>query len=97
MGFIRRMAATANMTPFRVILALLVLSSLLGLQAWQTIYKRDDWPLSAFPMYSGLQGRYTSRVILVGVTPEGEVPLGKKYTRPLVGARLRWALRKHDK
>ena len=60
-----------------------------GLTLWQVATQRDDWPLSCFEMYSGLQGPVTSRTSAVGVSDEGEFALGGIKLGPFGGARLR--------
>jgi hypothetical protein len=92
--FLNEFATQANMKPARVVVALAVLFSLFGLQVWQTLKLRDDWPLSSYPMYSGLQSSTATRQALVAVTEHGEVPLDPEYTRPLGGARLQQLLRR---
>jgi hypothetical protein len=91
--FLNEFAAQANMKPARIVAALTVLFSLLGLQVWQTLKRRDDWPLSSYPMYSGIQKRTATSQSLVAVTERGEVPLDNEYTRPIGGRRLQQLLR----
>jgi hypothetical protein len=61
--------------------------------AWQMATGRDDWPLSSVGMFSRLQSPGFSRVVLVGVSEGGEVPLDDSLMRPLGSARLLRALR----
>jgi hypothetical protein len=60
-----------------------------GATAWEVAGRRDDWPLSAFDMYSDLQGKTTSRTLLRGVSDQGEFELQSAQTAPIAGARLR--------
>lgn len=62
--------------------------------AWQVSERRDDWPLSSFPMYSHKQGGWASKNVVLGVTPDGEYPLGPDELGPLRGARLTHLLSK---
>ncbi len=80
------------MSVGRVALATGLCSTVVGLQVWQTIAERDDWPLSSYPMYSWRQPSGATRFTLVGVTAAGEKVLTSEYTRPLTGARLRAVL-----
>lgn len=59
------------------------------LTIWQSVGKRDDWPLSDFSMYSTRQGKGASRTVLRGVSGDGEFPLTNRHTAPLSGPRLR--------
>ncbi len=61
----------------------------IGLTIWQIKGQRDDWPLSSFEMYSGLQGKVASRSVTVGVSDEGEFDLTGVSLGPIGGARLR--------
>jgi hypothetical protein len=61
----------------------------IGLTIWQIEAQRDDWPLSSFEMYSGLQGKVASRTATVGVSDEGEFDLTGVSLGPIAGARLR--------
>jgi hypothetical protein len=60
-----------------------------GATAWEVAGGRDDWPLSAFEMYSDLQGKTISRTVLRGVSDQGEFDLQSAQTAPISGARLR--------
>jgi hypothetical protein len=60
-----------------------------GLTIWQVKTQRDDWPLSSFEMYSGLQGSVASRTVTVGVSDEGEFNVGRAKLGPFGAARLR--------
>lgn len=59
-----------------------------GATIWQVSGLRDDWPLSSFKMYSGLEGGVASRAILKGVSDRGEFDLEGEMV-PFGGARLR--------
>jgi hypothetical protein len=59
-----------------------------GATAWQVIAERDDWPLSAFEMYSNRQGPKASRSYVRGVSDTGEFELADGML-PVGGARLR--------
>lgn len=59
-----------------------------GATIWQVATRRDDWPLSNFEMYSGLEGPVSSRSVVKGVSDQGEFDL-KGDMLPLGGARLR--------
>jgi hypothetical protein len=63
--------------------------AVLGSTVWQVVGKRDDWPLSSYPMYSGKQGPSTSRDVLVGVGDNAEFRLSGSQLPPVGGARLR--------
>jgi hypothetical protein len=63
--------------------------SFVALTLWQIAARRDDWPLAAFQMYSGLQSPVVEREVVRGVSDDGEVELGAEQTAPLGGARLR--------
>jgi hypothetical protein len=63
--------------------------SFVALTAWQIAARRDDWPLAAFHMYSGLQSPVVEREVVRGVSDDGELELGAEQTAPLGGARLR--------
>jgi hypothetical protein len=54
----------------------------------QILTKREDWPLSSFPMFSGVSefGRPATRTLLVGVTEEGEIPLRPSSLSALMSA-----------
>ncbi len=60
--------------------------------AWQMATGRDDWPLSSVGMFSRVHPAAFSRVVLVGVSEGGEVPLDDSLMRPLGSARLLRAL-----
>ena len=55
---------------------------------WQVATQRDDWPLSCFNMYSGLEGPVASRSFVRGVSDQGEFELADEMM-PVGGARLR--------
>lgn len=74
--------------PLRVSVAVCALS-FVGLTIWQIAARRDDWPLSAFEMYSGLQGNVASRSFVKGVSDNSEFELRGGQVGPLGGARLR--------
>jgi hypothetical protein len=63
--------------------------SFVAATVWQIAAGRDDWPLSGFQMYSGLEGSTTHRRVVRGVSDVGEFALEGVHTRPLSGARLR--------
>jgi hypothetical protein len=63
--------------------------SFVTLTAWQIAARRDDWPLAAFQMYSGLQSPVVERELVRGVSDDGEFELSAEQTAPLGGARLR--------
>lgn len=60
-----------------------------SLTVWQVSAQRDDWPLSSFEMYSGLQGTTASRSVVKGVSEDGEFDLASGQIGPFGGARLR--------
>lgn len=68
---------------------LLVAFAFVAATGWQVATKRDDWPLSAYKMYSGLQPKTAHRVALRGVSDTGEFPLESRHTFPFTGSRLR--------
>src|SRR5687768_337986 len=85
------MSAATNATvslPKRVCIGAVALL-FVGLTIWQVEAQRDDWPLSSFEMYSGLQGKVASRTVTVGVSGEGEFDLGRAKLGPFGAARLR--------
>jgi len=55
---------------------------------WQVATQRDDWPLSCFKMYSGIEGPVTSRSFVRGVSEQGEFELADDVI-PVGGAQLR--------
>jgi hypothetical protein len=79
----------ANISSPRFCIALGLCVSIAAAQVWQAVSKRDDWPLSSYPMYSELQSRVIQRYTLAGVTAEGEVELTSDYTSPWTRGRLR--------
>ncbi len=81
----------------KVALSCLAIAYVLA-SAWQVAARRDDWPLSKFGMYSGMQGRSVARFDLVAVSGRSDgARIPSECTRPLGGSRLRWALRKLDR
>jgi hypothetical protein len=74
--------------PRRIGVGVAALSFVL-LTLWQIAARRDDWPLAAFQMYSGLQSPVVEREVVRGVSDGGEFELGADQTAPLGGARLR--------
>ncbi len=64
---------------------------------WQVLERRDDWPLSSYPMYSHQQGVWASKSFLFGVTPEGEYALAPGELGPIGGARLTHLLSKLER
>lgn len=89
MGILARTSERARMSPLRVTVAVVILGVIALAQLLQTIFERDDWPLSSFPMYSWKQPRVVTQYELVGVTAEGEHKLTPQHTAPLTNARLR--------
>jgi len=72
----------------------LICAGILAAQFWQSVDKRDDWPLSSYPMYSGIQGKSASRWRVLGVDQNGSFELKGKHLAPLAGARMRHLLRR---
>jgi hypothetical protein len=64
-------------------------AAFIALTVWQIVARRDDWPLSSFDMYSGLEGKVSSRSVIKGVSEQGEFALTGEHTSPFGGARLR--------
>lgn len=89
MGILARTSERASMSPLRVVVALVLCGLIVLSQLLQTIFERDDWPLSSFPMYSWKQPPVVTQFELVGVTAEGEEKLTPQHTAPLTNARLR--------
>lgn len=71
------------MSPRRLALGLSWVCALLVLQIWQVVAKRDDWPLSSFPMYSGLQRGSVTREELRAVAVDGELSFTAEHLEPL--------------
>jgi hypothetical protein len=87
-GALVKLSEWAGMSPPRVSIAIL-LCGLIGCgQLIQTALKRDDWPLSRYPMYSSRQSPKVTTFSLVGVTANGEVELPSSHTAPLSRRRV---------
>lgn len=97
---LNELAKGFSMSPARLVIGASWICALIGLQAWQTLAKRDDWPLSSYPMYSGAQPGHISRGELLAVSPAGEVSLTAEQVDPMtprtVGMVLRHASPKHQ-
>lgn len=87
------------MSPRRLAFGLSWVGVLIGLQVWQVAAERDDWPLSSFPMYSGLQRGTVTRQELRAVAASGELSFTAEHLEPLsprtVSMVLRHAGAKH--
>ena len=60
--------------------------------AYEVKNDRDDWPLSTYNMYSGIQGRHYGQRALVGVSDKGEFQLDGAATMPLTDATTKYVL-----
>jgi hypothetical protein len=71
---------------FKIIRYTLLAYALLTL--WQVFDKREDFPLSSFPMFAQVRGfpGTAGRTVLVGVNDHGEVPLDGKNISNLMSA-----------
>src|SRR5690606_32422711 len=92
LGGLAGLAARYEMSRGQLLLASAVLTVYVLLQGWQVVTHADDWPLSAYKMYSGLQGGTAVRDRVVGVSSDGEFPLPSRHTKPLRDSRLRHVL-----
>lgn len=52
-------------------------------QIWQVVAQRDDWPLSSYPMYSGLQRPHVMKQELRAVSASGELEFTSEHLEPL--------------
>lgn len=78
----------------RVVLSALFLFYIGG-QTFDVVLKREDWPFSNYPMYSGVRGSTISREEVVGVTANGEIKLKPtKHFAPLDNTRFQRVLKK---
>ena len=74
---------------------------LIGGQAFDVVFEREDWPFSSYPMYSEPAPSTATRVEFVGIGPQGEFPLTPEiYLAPLDRSRFQRVLslirRGHD-
>lgn len=84
------------MAPRRLALGIFWVCGLMGLQIWQVAAKRDDWPLSGYPMYSGLQRAHVSREELRAVAASGELSFTSEHLEPLSPRTVSMVLRHSD-
>lgn len=70
-------------SPRRLAFGSLWVVGLVALQIWQVVSKRDDWPLSSYPMYSGLQRPGVVREELRAVAATGELTFTAEHLAPL--------------
>lgn len=64
-------------------------------QLFDIVLKREDWPFSNYPMYSGVRRNTISREEIVGVTTKGEITLNPgKHFAPLDNTRFQRVLSK---
>lgn len=84
-----------DMTPGRRAFISVLLLFYIGGQMFDVILKREDWPFSNYPMYSGVRGSTISREEVVGVTAGGEITLKpSKHFAPLDNTRFQRVLKK---
>jgi hypothetical protein len=84
------------MSPWRLAFGLSWVGVLIGLQVWQVVAKRDDWPLSSYPMYSGLQRGTVTRQELRAVAASGELSFTADQIEPLSPRTVSMVLRHAD-
>jgi hypothetical protein len=84
------------MSPRRLAFGLFWVCGLAVLQIWQVVANRDDWPLSAYPMYSGLQRNHVSKEELRAVSVDGEHSFTTEQLYPLSPRTVSLVLRHSD-
>ncbi len=96
MSNLQAMARDFAISPRRFWIGLFWVCGLIVLQIWQVVGKRDDWPLSAYPMYSGLQRPTASKEELRAVAVDGELSLTENHLEPLSPRTVALVLRHAD-
>jgi hypothetical protein len=85
-------ACASGMSRRQVIAASLIVLALAGLQLFDILFQREDWPFSSYPMYAARQGDHIAWLRVYGVAHSGELALiPELYLRPLDTARLNYS------
>ena len=85
-----------DLSKTRYVVASLVIAFVVLGQLFDTLINREHWPLSHYPMYTGIQKTEYEVIRVYGLKPDGEeIELGAKIFKPLSTGRISSVVSNH--